>query len=137
MAGRDNLIPINQLTKEEQKIITSKGGKASVEARRKKKAMREQLELIMSMKIKDPNLKEKLKKFGIETGDMNYQTAMLVSMVNKSITDGDVRATEFIRDTLGENPNKVEIDAEIKENPTHNATLEALMARKIDGIDDE
>lgn len=133
----ENLILINELPPERQREIRSMGGKASQAARKRRKAMREQLEMILSTKIKDEELKEQLEKFGIKKGDMIYQTAMLVSMVNKSITDGDVKATEFIRDTLGENPNKVQLDVEIKENPTHTALLQALNGRKIDGIDDE
>ena len=39
MSGKDNLKPFNELTEEEQRIIASKGGKASVKARKEKKLM--------------------------------------------------------------------------------------------------
>ena len=39
--GRENLIPFDELTEEEQRKIASKGGKASVKARREKKLLSE------------------------------------------------------------------------------------------------
>ena len=61
-----------------------------------------------------------MEKLGIKKGDMNYQMLMLTAVMLKACTKGDVRCAEFIRDTLGENPNKVvvvpnELNATIEE----------------------
>ena len=42
--NQENLKPFNTLTEEKQREIASKGGKASVEARRKKKVFKEAIE---------------------------------------------------------------------------------------------
>ena len=99
----DNLIPFNELTEEEQRKMASKGGKASGEARRKKKLIREQLELLLSLPLKDKKSKDKLKSLGIDTDNIDNQMAMVISMWNKAIK-GDVQAFNSIIDTIGEKP---------------------------------
>ena len=51
--GTKNLIPYNQLTKEKQRELVVKGGKASVEARRRKKTMLQTLAYMMNDVPKD------------------------------------------------------------------------------------
>ena len=92
MKGQENLIPMNERTKEEQREIAKKGGIASGEARREKKLLRELLEDALSK--------------GTET-DNEYVniTLALIKEANK----GNVKAYEVIRDTLGQKP-KEEIE---------------------------
>ena len=113
MNGRDNLIPFDKLTEEEQRKIASKGGKASVEARKKKKNMKEALQLLLSLDVKSLKVREQLKALGIEENDMNNEMALMVSMLNKALK-GDKGCAEFIRDTSGQKP--VEIQ-EVREVP--------------------
>lgn len=113
MNGRDNLIPFDKLTEEEQRKIASKGGKASVEARKKKKNMKEALQLLLSLDVKSLKVREQLKALGIEESDMNNEMALMVSMLNKALK-GDKGCAEFIRDTSGQKP--VEIQ-EVREVP--------------------
>lgn len=91
MAGRNNnLIPIQkgQLSKEESKRRSSNGGKKSVEVRRARKTLKEELLLLLSK------------------GDT--QEKISLSILEKAL-GGDVRAFEVIRDTIGEKPiDKVE-----------------------------
>lgn len=54
----NNLIPQSERTKEEQREIARKGGIASGKARRRKKLIREQLELLLSLPLKDENAKK-------------------------------------------------------------------------------
>lgn len=51
--GQDNLIPLNERTKEEQREIARQGGIASGEARKEKATMRKTLELWLNMKNKE------------------------------------------------------------------------------------
>lgn len=88
MAGSDNLIPLNKRTKEEQRAITTAGGKASGESRRARKTLKEELLLLLS------------------EGDT--QKSVTVALLQKAM-DGDVKAFEVLRDTIGEKPvDKVE-----------------------------
>lgn len=89
--NESNLKPFATLTEEEQRRIRSKGGKKSGEVRAAKKTMREMLDYLLEKKIKT------------NKGDMTTMEAIMVSMIAKA-SKGDVRATEFIRDTIGQKP---------------------------------
>ncbi len=102
----DNLIPQSKRTKEEQRKIAIKGGIASGKARRKKKLIREQLELLLSLPLKDENAKKKLKQLGIDADNLDNQMAMVISIWNKALK-GDVQAFNSIRDSVGEKPSDV------------------------------
>ena len=58
MANDENLIPFGERTESEQRAIQSAGGKASGEARRKRKAMKEQAELLLSLPFQDIKTKD-------------------------------------------------------------------------------
>lgn len=102
--NEQNLIPFNELTEEEQRKLASKGGKASVEARRKKKTMREQAELLLSLANKNPKIEKVMNELGIEKEDQTNQMAMIISMLNKTISKGDVQAFNSLQATIGEKP---------------------------------
>lgn len=108
MAQKD-LIPLNKRTKDEQKKIQSKGGKASGETRRRKKAMRQAASALLDMRVSvgEPEfmaiIKKRLEAFGYSGDGATYQDALLVGVLLEAIK-GDVRAAEFIRDTAGESP---------------------------------
>ena len=107
MANEQNLIPASakngyKLSVEEQ----SKGGKASGEARRRKKEMKERLEILLSMPLKDGKGSdiEKLKSFGALKGkNITVEDAILIAIAQKAMK-GDIPAGTFIRDTVGEKP---------------------------------
>lgn len=102
----NNLIPQSERTKEEQRKIAIKGGIASGKARRRKKFIKEQLELLLSLPLKDENAKKKLKQLGINADNLDNQMAMIISIWNKALK-GDVQAFNSIRDTVGEKPRDV------------------------------
>ena len=80
MANVDNLIPGgHKLTLEEQ----SAGGKASVEARRKRKTLKEELLLMLE--------------------DEEVQKSVTIALINQA-QKGNVKAYEMIRDTIEEKP---------------------------------
>lgn len=119
MKGEENLIPFNERTEEEQREIARKGGIASGEVRREKKLIKDQLNLLLSLPLKDPKAKKQLKSLGIDVDNLDNQMAMVISMWQKAIK-GDVQAFNSIRDTVGEKPvEKVEVskntDETIKE----------------------
>lgn len=116
MANEQNLIPqAHTLTVEEQ----SKGGKASVETRRRKRDMKERLEILLSMPIKDGKGVdvERLKSFGALKGkNITVEDAILVAQIQKALK-GDTQASNFIRDTSGQKcVEKVEINTIIDDS---------------------
>lgn len=97
------LTPFNTLPKERVKEITSMGGKASGEAKRKRKAMREQLQVLLSLPSKSRKAQKMMKDLGLKTEDMTTQMEMLLAMYQKAL-QGDVQAASFVRDTSGQKP---------------------------------
>lgn len=103
MANEQNLKPKTTLSKEEAKRIGSKGGIASGKARRERKAMKEQLEILLNMPVTDSKVKNKIKKMGVEEDDMNNQMAITTALYLEALS-GNTKAYELIRDTIGEKP---------------------------------
>lgn len=81
--GYKNLIPTNKRSKDEARKLGQKGGKKSGEVRRMRKTLKEQLLLL---------LKE---------GDI--QENLCLALIEKAL-NGDTKAFQIIRDTIGEKP---------------------------------
>lgn len=116
MAKKDNLLKAEDLTSVELRERAKKGGIASGKARREKKALKETLEELLAMPIKDGKSDdiEKIKSIaGIKGKNITMQEAIMVAMLNKA-AKGDVRAAEYVRDTIGQKPdNKMNIDMKL------------------------
>ena len=82
------------------------GGIASGKARREKKALRETLEDLLAMPMKTGK-KDELEKIkciaAIKGKNITMQEAIMLAMLQKA-AKGDVRAAEYIRDTIGQKP---------------------------------
>lgn len=81
-------------THEEAKKNGRKGGIASGEARRKSKEMKTVLEYLMEREINKEN------------GEKGTTLEAILTAVVREAMDGNVRAVEFIRNTLGQEPEK-------------------------------
>lgn len=92
--GHENLVPLNKRTKEEQREIVVKGGKASGEARRKKKTMLEVLESTLNQVPKKHN-EEKL----------SYQELATLGLVNGAI-GGNPKNYEVINNLMQQKEKK-------------------------------
>ena len=115
MHGQENLIPLNERTKEEQREIARMGGIASGETRRQKKLMKEQMEYLLSLPVVDEEAKEELENSGIDPDEMNNQMLLIVALYKKALT-GDVQAFNTLRDTIGEKPKEaIEISRDTEE----------------------
>lgn len=85
---------------EEQRERARKAGKRSAQVRRERKTMRQELEILLNEEIHDKNGKA-----------MNTQKALGTSLI-KAALNGNVKAFEVIRDTIGEKPvEKVDVQA--------------------------
>ena len=88
MANENNLIPQSERTKSEQRAIASAGGKASVEARRRRKTLREELLALLS----DGDIQNRI------------SLALIDEAMNGNKAGSVTKAFEVIRDTVGEKP---------------------------------
>lgn len=114
MAGEDNLKPVRSEAEAREK--GRKGGIASGKARREKKALKDTLEELLAMPIKDGKSSDidKIKSIaGIKGKNITMQEAIMVAMLNKA-AKGDVRAAEYVRDTIGQKPDsRMNIDMQL------------------------
>ena len=99
MANEKNLIPFNKRTKSEQREYAKKGGQKSGEVRRKRKAMKEQMEMLLSLPFKSKKQLNFMKDLGIEEDNIDNQMALIVAMYGKALK-GDVQAFNTIREVV-------------------------------------
>ena len=102
MGNEKNLIPNTERTPEELREITKKGGKASGEARRAKKTLRELVEIFGSLGV-NSDTKKLMQQLGIPEDLWTRKMQPVVALFNKA-NKGDVAAFNAIRDIIGEKP---------------------------------
>lgn len=104
MTNEANLDPV-QSTDEARKRGRN-GGIASGKARREKKMMRETLDILLSMPMKNGKFAdvESIRSFAALKGkNISVQDAILIAQVQKAMK-GDTKAAEYVRDTVGQKP---------------------------------
>ena len=102
MRGKENLQPLPSRTKEKQREIQQKGGKASGEARRAKRPLRELVEIFGNLTVSD-EARKKMKEIGIPEELWTRKMQPVVALYNKA-NKGDVGAFNAMRDITGEKP---------------------------------
>lgn len=102
VVAKEDLIPVR--SKEEAKARGRNGGLKSGEARRQKKNMREMAKSLMEASVSKQmgNVRDTLKRMGIDENDMTYQAAVVVRMIQKAMVDGDVNAVRVLGELTGE-----------------------------------
>jgi hypothetical protein len=102
--AKDDLIPFDTLTVDEQKKLASMGGIASGAVRRKKAAMKDVAAMVLGLKRKvSEKTIAQLAEMGIDADEITTQTLALMKLGDKAIA-GDIKALEVLRDTAGEKP---------------------------------
>ena len=106
----DNLIPFtSEQNREEAKKNGIKGGKASGEARRKKKSMRELAKIVNSLPLSPKNKAQM--PAGIKEDEMTFQMGFIIKVYQQALK-GDTKAMKLwvdLSNTLDEERNKLEI----------------------------
>lgn len=90
--GTKNLKPVTERTKDEARAISSKGGKASGIARRKKADLKKAFETLLSLDVTDSKIKKQLEEMGM-TGN---NEALLAFATFQQAVKGNQKATENI-----------------------------------------
>ncbi len=114
MANEQNLIvPSSELARE----YGRRGGKKKAENMRKRKAMKEQMETLLSLPVKNDKLKSQLKSLGIKSTEIDNQMALIVSLYQTALKGGKNSVQAF---------NTIMEMTEEKEKETGKETLEKL-----------
>lgn len=100
MLNDKNLKPIEHLSSEEAKRRGSKGGKASVETRRRKKALKSLMNDLLSSDIVNDDIYNSTVDMGFGA-DPTYGAAVVAAMVRQAAL-GDTKAFNAIVDLIGE-----------------------------------
>lgn len=98
---------------EEQRERSSRAGKRSAEVRRERKTLREELLSLLDEEIHDKNGKT-----------MNTRKAVTTSLI-KAALNGNVKAFEVIRDSIGEKPIEV-VDVQTADFSALDAAYKAM-----------
>lgn len=113
MANPQNLIPNDQRTPSQRRENARKAGKASGEARRRRKAFSEAFDVLLQ------------KTYSDHSGNEMQGVDVIALKVFRQAMDGDMKAVQFLRDTVGEMPvQRMEID---KIDPQARAEMDELM----------
>lgn len=103
MANEQNL---KRSTPSEARENGKKGGKASAEARRRKKTMREVYESLRTLQVVPSHTEALQEMLEEKLPTVTVDEAIMLAMIAKA-ERGDVAAAQFIRDTAGEKPTDV------------------------------
>lgn len=104
MAGKQNLIPQSERTKEEQREIARQGGIASGKARAEKRDLRKALEMLLEKEFTDKN------------GNVATGAQAITAKLFEQAMKGNVKAFETIRSTVGQDPVQKVMVAEVEQD---------------------
>ena len=116
-----------KMTPEQRAECGRKGGIAKREATRRRKEMRETLEILLDMPMKKGKVytADEIKCFADLNGkNITIDQAMMVKLIQKALK-GDINAIAMVRDTIGEKPAE-KIDATVTKNPFDELTADEL-----------
>lgn len=102
MANEQNLKPIHELSTEEAKRRGRKGGKKSGEVRRKKRQMKDCMNLLLELPVTNTKDFNKLSRMGIPVEEIDNKMMLVVALFNRAVTLGDVAAVKEIRNIIGD-----------------------------------
>ena len=105
MANEKNLKPVR--TKEEARIRGAAGGKASGESRRRRKSLKESMNMLLEMPISNQRDFNKAMKMGYSPEDTDNSIMVVIALYERAKT-GDVAAIKELRGLIGEDGSKDE-----------------------------
>ncbi len=133
MANEKNLKPFSSdQSREEAAKNGKKGGIASGESKRRKKALKKTIETVLNLDV-DLKTRVILEQLGVDPNDQSVQTAIVVGQAMKAMR-GDTKAADFIAKYMGGDP-KLEVEKERLK--LERERLRILAERGSDAIDSE
>lgn len=107
MANEKNLVPQTERSPSEAREMGRKGGIASGAARRRKKSLKQKMQLLLSLPAAG-NDQAELAAMGVEPGDMDNEM-VLIKALFLSAAEGDTKAFDRIQDVLGKSVAREEL----------------------------
>ena len=100
MANEQNLIPYGKgnRSESEEREMRSRGGKRSGETRRRKAALRDTMNRLLTMQVEVEGLSDILRSDG---GESTYEEVIAMAMIQQASL-GDVKAYQAIMKTIGQ-----------------------------------
>lgn len=135
MANEKNLVPFDERTESEQREIASAGGKASGKARRRKKSLKQKMQLLLSLPAAD-NDQTELATMGVDPDDMDNEM-VLVKALFIAAAAGDTRAFDRIQDVLGRTVAREELALKKQEAKKRNTPSNGKLEELISGLQEE
>lgn len=129
--GSANLIPLNQRSIEDQRIIQSMGGKAGSKVRKEKKELKDKLKIAMSLSLRPgpvTSLSDVDSFDFAKDMNMTLEDRMILQIARKA-ANGDPNLYLLYREELGQNPveiRKVEATVTMIDNKKLNKMKKAL-----------
>ena len=94
--GTKNLKPVTERTKEEARAISSKGGKASGIARRRKADLKKAFETLLALDVTDSKIKKQLEEMGMAGNNealLAFATFQQAVKGNQKVTENIIKLT--------------------------------------------
>ena len=138
MANEKNLVPQTERSPSEAREMGRKGGIASGAARRRKKSLKQKMQLLLSLPAAG-NDQAELAAMGVEPGDMDNEM-VLIKALFLAAAEGDTKAFDRIQDVLGKSVAREELALKKQEakkrNTPSNGKLEELISGLQEAQDD-
>lgn len=128
MANEKNLVPQTERSPSEAREMGRKGGIASGAARRRKKSMKQKMQLLLSLPAAG-NDQAELAAMGVEPGDMDNEM-VLIKALFLAAAEGDTKAFDRIQDVLGRTVAREELVLKKQEAKRRAASGEDTQAMK-------
>jgi hypothetical protein len=120
------------LSPEERQAHFERVGKAELETKRRKRLMRDVLQEMMTLEVPDDTLAAKLQDFGVDPTVVNG----LMYQAIRTGLGGDIEATRFLRDTLGEKPTEA-FNMNLTGKPVKALDLSSLSDQELEALADQ
>lgn len=122
MANEKNLVPQTERSPSEAREMGRKGGIVSGAARRRKKSLKQKMQLLLSLPAAG-NDQAELAAMGVEPGDMDNEM-VLIKALFLAAAEGDTKAFDRIQDVLGKSVAREELALKKQEAKRRAATGE-------------
>ena len=113
MANASNLIPNSERTPEELHEMAVAGGIASGAARRRKRALKDAADLLLSLPVTDTEAYNRLAKIGVPPEDIDNQMVMICGL-HAQASKGDAKAAKVLVDILGEQAREDPVEDQLR-----------------------
>ena len=127
----ENLVQNRDYSPEQRREWAQKAGLASGEARRKRKSSMETMREVLSCKLDDDELVQKLKALGL---DDSFGAGIALMQARRALT-GDTEASRFCRDTAGDKPTEA-LTLALTDKPVKAMDLTQLSDEELEALAD-